>query len=126
MFDDLNFNPLLEGGQELEEWKSKFESIWPISRPCCCLGKDKIAVTRCDISKIKQPNIVEDPELDTLTWVDCIQIFEQIPSVVINDEAFSVPIRVTRIRHDLSFKRCKYNNRTRDEIRTSNRTNLTA
>lgn len=22
MFDDLNFNPLLEGGQELEEWKS--------------------------------------------------------------------------------------------------------
>lgn len=55
MFDDLNFNPLLEGGQELEEWKSKFESIWPISRPCCCLGKDKIAVTRCDISKIKQP-----------------------------------------------------------------------
>ena len=100
MFDDLNFNPLLEGGQELEEWKSKFESIWPISRPCCCLGKDPqdSSNKRCAIlARLNnQKNIVEDPELDTLTWVDCIQICEQIPSVVINDEAFSVPIRVTR------------------------------
>lgn len=27
MFDDLNFNPLLEGGQELEEWKSKLNQF---------------------------------------------------------------------------------------------------
>ena len=119
--DDLNFNPLLESGQELEEWKSKFESQFgQLAGRVACLGKDpqNSSNKRCAIlARLNnQKNIVEDPELDTLTWVDCIQIFEQIPSVVINDEViFCSHKGDTSIRHDLSFKRnAKYNNRTRD------------
>ncbi len=119
--DDLNFNSLLESGQEIEEWKAKFESHFgQLAGRVACLGKDPqdSGNKRCAILArlSNQKSIVEDPELDTLTWVDCIQIFEKIPSVVINDEIiFCSHKGNTSIRHDSSFKRNpRFNKRTRD------------